>query len=155
MWQGKSEAKAWWSDYSWMHVYFGACAVLWTVKQDERCALHSRCFTNDCSYVHLTTSSARCWSTVRMVHGSAARSRACQCRECSIGQKLDYFALSHLRCKNCVKNTPCGLTFITEWGSCRHAAGCAAVMAVYARQLRERDAARATEILDFARKQVR
>ena len=80
MWQGKSEAKAWWSDYSWMHVYFGACAVLWTVEQDERCALPARCFTNDCS--HLTSSPARCWITVTMLQGSAARSRAYQYREC-------------------------------------------------------------------------
>ena len=35
---------------------------------------------------------------------------------CSIGQKLDYFATSHLKCYNGVKHTPYGLTFIIEWG---------------------------------------
>jgi hypothetical protein len=73
---------------------------------------------------------------------------------CSMAERLEYFAKSHLDCENNIKRTPCGLAFVTEWGSCRHAAGAAAILAVYARLLRKKNAARADSVLDFARKQV-
>jgi hypothetical protein len=77
------------------------------------------------------------------------------CLLCSAGERLEYFARSHLNLENNIKRTPCGMNFLTEWGSCRHAAGCAAMLACYARTLRKKDAARAADILDFARKQAR
>jgi hypothetical protein len=72
------------------------------------------------------------------------------------GEELEYFAESHLNQKNGIKRTPCGLTFVTKWGSCRHAAGAAAVLACYAFGLRQQDPAstRATEVAEFAQGQV-
>jgi hypothetical protein len=77
----------------------------------------------------------------------------CKC-PCRLVEKLDYFAQSHLQVQNGIQRTPLGLTFVTEWGSCRHAAGVAAIMAVYARGLRTHDAHRAAEMLRFAEQQA-
>lgn len=72
------------------------------------------------------------------------------------GDKLDFFAKSHLNCENGIKRTPCGLTFVCEWGSCRHAAGAAAVLALYARGLLKANAddENAVRIMEFAKHQV-
>jgi hypothetical protein len=71
-------------------------------------------------------------------------------------ERLAYFADSHLNSKNGIKRTPCGLSFVTKWGSCRHAAGCAGILAVYARGLMKKtpDSKEGHEILEFAEKQV-
>ena len=107
-WQSQAEERASWADYSWQSVYFGACAVLYSVEPDR-----------------------------------------------AIGAKLRYFADSHMRSENGIKRTPCGMTFVTEWGSCRHAAGAAAIMASYARHLAAKDPEAAAAILKFAQSQVR
>ena len=69
--------------------------------------------------------------------------------------KLDFFVTAHLEQTNGVRQTPAGLTFLNEWGSLRHAAGAAAVLALYARMLADTDATRSREILAFAQRQVR
>lgn len=73
------------------------------------------------------------------------------------GDKLHFFANSHLNSQNGIQRTPCGLTFVCEWGSCRHAAGAAAVMAIYAQGLLKSnsDDEYAATVMDFARRQVR
>ena len=68
---------------------------------------------------------------------------------------LDYFATSHLDVTNGIRRSPQGLTFITEWGSLRHAMGATAVLASYARYLRPRHPERAAKIAEFAEQQVR
>lgn len=107
-WQMQAEERATWPDYSWQSVYFGACALLYSVEQDK-----------------------------------------------AMAAKLRYFADSHMGSENGIKRTPCGMTFVTEWGSCRHAAGAAAIMAVYARHLAAKDAEAAAAILKFAQSQAR
>lgn len=71
---------------------------------------------------------------------------------------MDYFTSSHLYVQKGVKRTPAGLTFMSEWGSLRHAAGVAAIIAFYSRSVRVRDSLggrkRADEMLDFAESQV-
>lgn len=71
-------------------------------------------------------------------------------------KRLAYFADSHLNSKNGIKRTPCGLSFVTKWGSCRHAAGCAGILATYARGLLKKNPKSpvALEILNFAERQV-
>lgn len=70
--------------------------------------------------------------------------------------RLAYFADSHLNSKNGIKRTPCGMTFVTKWGSCRHAAGCAGILAVYARGLLKANpgSKEALDIIKFAERQV-
>lgn len=72
-------------------------------------------------------------------------------------ERLAYFADSHLNSKNGIKMTPCGMTFVTKWGSCRHAAGCSGILATYARGLLKADpkSKEGAEILTFSEKQVR
>lgn len=72
-------------------------------------------------------------------------------------ERLAYFADSHMNSKNGIKRTPCGLSFVTKWGSCRHAAGCAGIIASYARGLLKADpkSAEAAAMLEFAESQVR
>ena len=54
-----------------------------------------------------------------------------------------------------MRRTPLGLAFVSEWGSCRHAAGVAAVFAMRARQVAADDLIAAQELLAFAEQQVR
>lgn len=72
------------------------------------------------------------------------------------GDKLAFFADSHMNSENGINQTPCGMTFVCEWGSCRHAAGAAAIMALYAKGLLKVNAEdpRAVSALDFAQRQV-
>lgn len=53
------------------------------------------------------------------------------CRDDRYREKLQYFLHCHLEQSNGVKQTPCGMTFLSKWGSCRHAAGAAAVLAAF------------------------
>ena len=75
-------------------------------------------------------------------------------QECRLDAKLAVFADSHLNAKNGIRRTPKGLTFVSEWGSCRHAAGAAAILAVYARGMAPGSRRYAQDVLRFARHQV-
>jgi hypothetical protein len=68
---------------------------------------------------------------------------------------MDVFATSHLLERNGPVTTPGGLTFVDKWGSCRHAAGAAAIMAIYARILNRSDPRLARRVAQFAEQQVR
>eukprot|EP00892_Ulva_mutabilis_P003515 jgi/Ulvmu1/1535/UM011_0265.1 len=72
------------------------------------------------------------------------------------GEKLDYFAKSHLNSENGIQRTPCGMTFVSEWGSCRHAAGAAAVLAIYAKGLLKSNPEDevASNVMDFGQRQI-
>ena len=100
------------------------------------------------------TASCVCSSSLQAVHPVCQKHGICVPDVCRQAKKLEYFATSHLDAQNGIQRTPCGLTFVTEWGSCRHAAGAAAVLAVYARHLAPTDSQQAAKLLDFARKQV-
>lgn len=52
---------------------------------------------------------------------------------CRYERKLEFFVSSHLQASNGIKHTPKGLTFVGEWGTLSHAAGAAAIIALYAR----------------------
>jgi Glycosyl hydrolase family 9 len=77
------------------------------------------------------------------------------CAWCSYESKLAFFAEAHLKKMHGIKRTPRGLTFVSEWGSLRHAAGAASILAIYSRALKSngRDA-EASEIMQFAEHQV-
>lgn len=75
---------------------------------------------------------------------------------CRYQEKLEYFADSHLDAKNSINRTPKGLTFVSKWGSLRHAAGAAGILGVYSRGLKNRgQKAKADKIMKFAEHQVR
>lgn len=57
--------------------------------------------------------------------------------------------------QNGIDRTPKGLTFLTEWGSLRHASGAAAIIAFYSRYVRKQDRKRSQQMLQFAENQVR
>jgi hypothetical protein len=66
------------------------------------------------------------------------------------------FANAHLNQTNGIVKTPKGLTFVDQWGSLRHAAGVAGVLAGYARVLRTKNrAVEASPIMALAERQVR
>lgn len=70
--------------------------------------------------------------------------------------KLEFFADSHLRAQGGIKRTPKGLTFVSERGSLRHAAGVSAILAMYAKGLDcMGEEAKSEELLEFAERQVR
>ena len=70
--------------------------------------------------------------------------------------KMDFFVGAHLEegSNESVRRTPKGLTFMSEWGSLRHACGVAALLARYARYLDSHDM-RVADVLEFAEQQVR
>jgi hypothetical protein len=69
--------------------------------------------------------------------------------------ELQRLADAHLNGANGVKTTPKGLTFVDQWGSLRHAAGVAGVLAGYARVLQAKGQnAQASLIMSFAERQV-
>jgi hypothetical protein len=70
-------------------------------------------------------------------------------------EKLAYFASCHMNATNGIKRTNCGLTFVSEWGSCRHAAGAAAIIAYYARHIAASNREQAAAALQFASRQAR
>ena len=73
---------------------------------------------------------------------------------------MEYFVESHLEAcpgmpNNGIHRTPLGLSYFTPWGSLRHAAGHAAILAHYSRSVRAGgDAKRADAILEHAERQV-
>lgn len=92
------------------------------------------------------------WSSV--YHGACAVMWL-RTHEARYGDKLCYFACSHLEAENGIGRTPSGLTFVSKWGSNRHAAGVAAILACYADGLSEKGCENDAEpIMAFARSQV-
>ena len=73
---------------------------------------------------------------------------------CRYHERLRYFCKSHYTCTHGVSRTPCGLTFMCKWGSCRHAAGIAGIMALYAKIVQETHPADAAAAKEFAMQQV-
>lgn len=74
---------------------------------------------------------------------------------CRYEDKLKFFADSHIGATNGIRQTPLGLTFVNEWGTLRHAAGAAGILAIYARGIEAKgEMAMAQEIMAFAEHQV-
>jgi hypothetical protein len=145
-----------------------AVSILWRVRSDvatywgqEVCAPWQElamCNIAQCGYVQWAITRCclrhRCpplWTTVAV----AARPNTClPGMAFRYGEKLHYFAQSHLETKNGVRRTPCGLTFVSKWGSNRHAAGAAAILACYADGLVGINQPVAQAVMGFARSQV-
>jgi hypothetical protein len=55
---------------------------------------------------------------------------------CSLDAEIDFFIDSHLNATGGIQRSPKGLTYVSEWGSLRHAAGAAAMLAKLSRFVR-------------------
>jgi hypothetical protein len=143
-----AKSKRYWMAHNWASSYYGACLIMYEETGQEKCAFR---FSSAAHIICQTLEGFCCCrlcpslSIVQTVFELCFRYK----------EELQRFAEAHLSGTHGVKTTPKGLTFVDEWGSLRHAAGVAGVLAGYARALRaEGQDAEASLIMAFAERQV-
>ena len=162
-WKAQCEDKGYYADYSWAQARF---CTAWSHRRARLCAFAVRADTSEvlcqarwCTRTKIHAmcrlSVQRFDNVVQAYFGGVIALFSEDRTNADLAAKLDFFVNCHFERQNGIKRTPKGLTFVNAWGSLRHAAGAAAILARYARSLLSSDVERAAKILDFAESQVR
>lgn len=69
--------------------------------------------------------------------------------------KLDTFTQAHMDAQHGVVLSPAGFSWVNSWGSMGHAAGAAAIISAYGRDVADVDVPRAAAMKKHAQRQVR